>query len=157
MHIDRVQPSQNLHATLSPLIAALDYHERAASVYSLRIGVRFIMRHTQVCERIKKVFSFIGGVPLNGRALGRATLRVIKSEMDIVPCKAVLEQLLHHTLSVCKCVIEGYQCLCHRTSPSCIFISVRYNTLNLYLFAAYCDTLWLVRLEALLTNVDLLP
>ena len=33
-----------------------------------------------------------------------------------------------------------------------MFISVRY-TLNLYVFTAECDPLWLVRLEALLTDV----
>ena len=135
MHINRVQPSQNLHATLSPVIATLDHHERAASAHPLSIGVRLIMRNTEVCERLKKVFSLICGVPLDGRALGRAALSVIKSEMNIALCKAILDQLLHHTLSVRERVIECYQCLCHMTSPSFIFISVRY-ALNLYFFAA---------------------
>ena len=41
MDIDRVQAFHNLHATLSPVITTLDYHECAASTYPLRIGMGF--------------------------------------------------------------------------------------------------------------------
>src|SRR4030095_13630823 len=134
VEVDRVQASQDLHAPLSPVIAALDHHECTASADSLSIGVRLLMRHTEVDERIKKVISLVGGVSLDGCVLGLATFGVVKSQMNIAPCKAVLEQFLHDTLGVCARVIECDQCLCHTTSPSFMFISVRY-TLNLYLFA----------------------
>jgi hypothetical protein len=57
--IDRVQASQNLHATLSPVITTLDHHECAASTYPLRVGMGRVMRDAEVYERIKKVCSLV--------------------------------------------------------------------------------------------------
>jgi hypothetical protein len=54
-----VQASQNLHAPLRPVIATLHHHEGTASADSLCIGVRLLMRHTKVDERIKNVIAFI--------------------------------------------------------------------------------------------------
>jgi hypothetical protein len=65
VNIDRVQASENLHATLRPLIATLDHHEGAAATDPLRIGVGLIIRDAQVCERLKQVGSLVGGVPLD--------------------------------------------------------------------------------------------
>jgi hypothetical protein len=65
VYIDRVQASQNLHATLSPVITTLDYHEYAASTYPLSIGMGLFIRDTEVYERIKKVCSLVCGVPLD--------------------------------------------------------------------------------------------
>jgi hypothetical protein len=133
--VDRVQALQDRHATLRPLIATLDHHECATAMNPFRIGVGFLIRDAHVGERLQQVCSCISGVPLDGRVFGLAALGVVQSQMDIAPCKAVRDQLLHHTLSVCARVIECYQCLCHTTTPLCLFLSVR-DTLNLYLFAA---------------------
>jgi hypothetical protein len=65
VYIDRVQASQNLHATLSPVITTLDYHEYAASTYPLSIGMGLFIRDAEVYERIKKVCSLVCGVPLD--------------------------------------------------------------------------------------------
>jgi hypothetical protein len=108
VEVDRVQASQDLHAPLRPVIATLNHHECTASADSLSIAVRLLMRHTEVDERIKKGISLIGGVPLNGCMRGLATLGVVKRQMNIAPGKAVLQQLLHHMLSVRAGVIEGY-------------------------------------------------
>jgi hypothetical protein len=64
--VDRVQPSENLHATFSPVIATLDHHERTASAHPLSIGVRLIIRNAKVYERIHEVGSLVCRVPLDG-------------------------------------------------------------------------------------------
>ena len=61
-------------------------------------------------------------------------LNVVKRLAARVALVTIRDQLLHHLLSIRDRVIECDQCLCHTTSPSCMFISVRY-TLNLYVFA----------------------
>ena len=76
------------------------------------------MRHTEVDERIKKV-SPRGGVPLDGCVLGLATLGVVKSQMHIAPCKAVLHQFLHHAQRLCTC---------HRVLP----VSLPYDVSFMY-------------------------
>jgi hypothetical protein len=53
MYIDRVQASEDLHATLGPVITTLDHHECAASTDPLRIGMGLVIRNAEVCERIK--------------------------------------------------------------------------------------------------------
>jgi hypothetical protein len=98
--IDRMQASQNLHTTLLPVIATLDHHECAASMDPLRIGVRLIIRHTEVGECLNQMCTLIGGVPLDGCGGGGAALGVIQSEMDITARKTIRDQLLHHLLSV---------------------------------------------------------
>jgi hypothetical protein len=85
MYIDRVQASEDLHATLSPVITTLDHHECAASTDPLRIGVGLVIRDAEVCERIKKVCSLVCGVPLDRGGVGCAALGMIKSEMHIAP------------------------------------------------------------------------
>jgi hypothetical protein len=102
--IDRVQPSEDLHATLSPVIATLDHHECAASTDPLRIGMGVVIRDAEICKRIDKVCSFVRRLPLNG-GVGSAALGVIKSEMYITACKTVVDQLLHDVLGICECVI----------------------------------------------------
>jgi hypothetical protein len=89
--IDRVQPLQNRHASLSLVIATLNHHECTASADSLIIGVRLLMRHTEVDECIKKGIALRGGVPRDGCVRGLATLGVVKSQMHIAPGKAVLQ------------------------------------------------------------------
>jgi hypothetical protein len=63
--IDRVQTSQNLHATLSPVITTLDHHECATSTYPLRIGMGLVIRDPKVYEGIKQVCALVCGVPLD--------------------------------------------------------------------------------------------
>jgi len=86
------------------VIATLDHYEGTASTYPLHIGVGVAMRYTEIGEHINEVCSPMSGVPLDRRA-GCVTLMAIKSKMDIMLREAVLEQLLHHTLSICECVI----------------------------------------------------
>jgi hypothetical protein len=102
--IDRVQASEDLHATLRPVIATLDHHECTASTYPLRIGMGIVIRNAEVCERINKVCSLVRRIPLNG-GVGSAALGVIKSEMYITACKTLVDQLLHDVLSIYECVI----------------------------------------------------
>src|SRR5262249_19595412 len=59
MDIDRVEASENLHTALSPVIAALNHHECAASPCPLSIGVGFIIRDTEVCKCINQVCSLV--------------------------------------------------------------------------------------------------
>jgi hypothetical protein len=59
VYIDRVQASQNLHTTLSPVITTLDHHECAVSTYSFRIGLSLVIRDAEVYECIKKVCSLV--------------------------------------------------------------------------------------------------
>jgi hypothetical protein len=98
MHIDRVQASQNLHTLLCLVIATLDHHERATAAHPLRIGIRLILRRAKGYERLHQLCSRVRDVPLGGRVVGRAALRVMQRQMDITPCKAVREQRLDHTL-----------------------------------------------------------
>src|SRR4030095_5873179 len=45
--IDRVQASQDLHATLRSVIATLDHHEGAIPTDPLRIGMGLIIRYAE--------------------------------------------------------------------------------------------------------------
>jgi hypothetical protein len=103
--IDRVQASQNLHATLRPVITTLDHHEGTASTDPFCIGLGLVIGDAEVYERIKQVGALVGGVPLDRGSMGCAVLGVIKSEMHLVPCKAVRVQLLHDMFSVSERVI----------------------------------------------------
>jgi hypothetical protein len=103
--IDRVQPLQDRHATLCPLIATLDHHEGAAATDPFRIGLGLLRGDAQVCERLAQVGSLIFGVPRNRCGVGCRARGAIKGHMDIAARKAVRDQLLHDMLRVSERVI----------------------------------------------------
>jgi hypothetical protein len=92
MDVDGVQPLQDRHTTLCPLLTALDHHECPAPPHALGIGEGLVIRHAKVSECLHQVCTLVGRLLHAGRIVGRMTRGVIKGEMDIAAGKALRDQ-----------------------------------------------------------------
>ena len=81
-------------------IATLDHHEGAAATDPLPIGLDLVIGDAEVYQRLRQVCFLIGGVPPARGGVGHAAPGVIQRKMDVMACIAIVDELLHHLLSI---------------------------------------------------------